>query len=343
MPPVSLRLGRRLGHNIHVSKIPPLFLPFRFTNQFARAVLTSFGILIALCVTDAEGAGLAMSPAFSGTEPRRTLHVEPSAFAPVVVYETVTERCMTFTRASNPDAETCYLLAAPDQVAFDYTRMMVSALLIQPAPRRVLIIGMGGGTLGRSLSTLVPDAEIDHVEIDPAVVRVAERYFDFQTTSHRRVHVEDGRAFVAEAKRHGHQYDLVMLDAFDDRYIPAHLITREFLLMVRDVLTPDGVVVANTAGDSPLFERETATYASVFGAVLQFPAHNRIIMATAGDLPSPDAQHANDLRWRHRLDAIGIDTRVFFQRIERVSATRESGTGDPSLWLTDANAARALK
>ena len=67
----------------------------------------------------------------------------------------------------------------PDRIVMNYPKMMLSALFVNPAPRSMLIIGLGGGTLPRTLRQVVPDTQIDVVEIDPAVVRVARRYFGF--------------------------------------------------------------------------------------------------------------------------------------------------------------------
>lgn len=254
------------------------------------------------------------------SEPRRTLHVEPSRFEPVVIYETASERCMTFTHASNPNAESCYRLSDPSAVVFDYTRMMISALLVKPAPRRILLIGLGGGTLARTLATLVPDALIDSVEIDPAVVRMATRYFGFHRSPTQRIHIADGRAFVVRAAKTDQRYDLIMLDAFGEDYIPAHLMTQEFLIELRRALAPDGVVVTNTAGEGPLYERETATYQAVFGTVLNFPARNRIIMASPGALPDQEALRRHETLWQARLAQVGIDSTVFFDRLERLPA-----------------------
>ena len=63
-----------------------------------------------------------------------------------------------------------------------------------------------------------------------------------------RVHVlvEDGRAYVRHTLRGGKRYDLIMLDAYDNQYIPEHMLTREFLSEVRSLLQPDGIVAANT-------------------------------------------------------------------------------------------------
>ncbi|MFA4914031.1 MAG: fused MFS/spermidine synthase [Burkholderiaceae bacterium] len=274
------------------------------------------GSLLATCMLGVMGT----VAAGQASESRTTLHVEPSSFAPVVIYETATERCMTFTRVNNPNAESCYRLADPEAVAFDYTRMMVSALMVKPAPQRMLLIGLGGGTLATTLATLVPDASIDSVEIDPAVVSMATRYFGYRISPMQRVHIADGRAFIVDAAEKHERYDMVLLDAFSDDYIPAHMMTREFLGHVRGVLAPDGIVVANTAGEGPLHARETATYQAVFGTVLNFPARNRIIVASSDPLPGDDALRRHEALWRARLAQVGINSSVFFDRLQRLTA-----------------------
>src|SRR5690606_34262980 len=122
--------------------------------------------------------------------------------------------------------QTCISLENPDEMVFAYTRMMTTALFTKPNPSRILIVGLGGATLPTALASILPDATIDTVEIDPAVVRVAKQYFGYKTGPRQRVFVEDGRAFIERVHKQGERYDIVMLDAFDDDYIPAHLLTR---------------------------------------------------------------------------------------------------------------------
>ncbi len=76
---------------------------------------------------------------------------------------------------------------------------------------------------------MLPNAQLDIVEIDPAVDRVARKYFGFKPAAKTRVFVEDGRVFVKRAGRQKPNYDLVMLDAFAEDYIPEHMLTKEFL------------------------------------------------------------------------------------------------------------------
>jgi len=241
------------------------------------------------------------------------LHTEPSDFAPILVFEEYGQRCMNFNTIEDDGRHTCMSLENPDEMVFNYTRMMTSALFVNPSPRNVLVVGLGGATLPRALEKILPDAVIDSVEIDPAVVRVAEQFFDFQQGPRQRVFVEDGRAFVERAVRAQQHYDMVMLDAFAVDYIPARLLTRVFLTLVRDLLSPAGGFAANSFTTSHMYDRESATYAAVFGdffnlrAEHRFITANRVIIATRGGLPDDQtlARHAAALK--DTLAPFGID------------------------------------
>jgi spermidine synthase len=166
-----------------------------------------------------------------------------------------------------------------------YPQMMLGALYVNPAPQSILIVGLGGGTLPRALRQLLPNARIDVVEIDPAVVRVANRYFDFAETDKTHIIESDGRVYVKRALRTPQRYDLIMLDAFDHEYIPEHLLTQEFLQEVKSLLSPQGVLAANTFSSSRLYEHESTTYESVFGKFFNLKRDNRVIITRVGALP----------------------------------------------------------
>lgn len=247
----------------------------------------------------------------------RLLHTEPSDFAPIVVFEQYGERCMNFVAIESKGRQTCFQLDEPDTMVFEYTRMMTSALFVKPDPDSVLIIGLGGATLPVALHKILPDTVIHSVEIDPAVVRVAQRYFGYKTGPRQHVFVEDGREFVERAQREGRRYDMVMLDAFDTDYIPAHLLTVEFLQQVRSILAPNGIVVANSFTRSTLYKRESATYAAVFGEFYNLRAAvsgNRVIIAAADALPDTAALQRGAEEMAQRLQPFGIDADVALAR-----------------------------
>ncbi len=234
----------------------------------------------------------------------RVLHEEKSLYRNIVVYEADSLRCLKFGRSAQ-DRQTCVMLKNPNQLVFEYTRMMMAMLYLNPHPGRILIIGLGGGTLPDTLAKLVPDARIDVVEIDPAVVKVARDYFGFKTGPAMQVSEEDGRVFVKHRQREGVHYDLVVLDAFNEQYIPEHMLTREFLNEVKSILTPRGVLAANTFATSGLYEHESATYDAVFGSFYALKSKNRVILVRLGNLPDRAELEANARSLEERLRMFG--------------------------------------
>ncbi|HRD67025.1 MAG TPA: fused MFS/spermidine synthase [Candidatus Competibacter sp.] len=260
-----------------------------------------FNALLALF---ASFASFATSPSTAMT----VVHTEKSLYRNIVVYEESGERCMSFTRRNQTTRQTCQFLSDPNQFVFTYTRMMMGALYLNPHPRKVLVIGLGGGVLPMALARMFPDARIDIVEIDPAVVKVAQQFFGFNPSPQIQVFEEDGRVFVKRAGKSGRQYDLIMLDAFDHEYIPEHLLTQEFLFEVKALLTPDGVLAANTFSSSRLYHHESTTYQAVFGSFynLRIALKNRIILIKMDGLPPLDAVKANAVALEEKLKPLGF-------------------------------------
>jgi len=252
------------------------------------------------------------------------LHNEKSAFEDIVVYESAGERCMKFGSVSAPGRQTCQSPERPQALLFDYTRMMMASLYLRPDPRRILVIGLGGGSLPMALAAAVPAAHIDVVEIDPAVARVARRFFGFKEGPAMRVHVADGREFVQAAARGGERYDLIMLDAFDETYIPRHLSTVEFMREVRAILEPEGVLAANTFSSSGSYASESATYAEVFGDFYNLRSANRVILASTGGLPDRETLAERARALRPRLAPMKVDD----ARLLPMFSTRRDWPGD---------------
>jgi spermidine synthase len=245
---------------------------------------------------------------WGASQGQQMIHSEKSLYREVLVYEEAGERCMCFTRQCRIGRQSCIYLAEPKRFALNYTRMMLAGTLFTGAPpRRVLIIGLGGGSLPTALREILPQAQIDVVEIDPAVARVARKYFNFRDDPRMKVIELDGRVYVKRAIRSGEKYDVIMLDAFDHEYIPEHLLTREFLTEVKSLLTPQGVLVGNTFSSSRLYDHESATYAAVFGTFYNLKAANRVIVARPAGLPDQAALRARAEEYAPVLRGFGMD------------------------------------
>jgi spermidine synthase len=169
----------------------------------------------------------------------------------------------------------------PDHLELPYARVALAGLALCEEPRRILVVGLGGGSLPMFLRKHYPAAAIDVAEIDPGVVDVAKQFFGFREDELTRAHVGDGRQFI-ENVRQG--YDIIFLDAFGARDVPKHLTTQEFLLAVRRALVPSGVVVSNVWRPSanPLHDSMVRTHQEAFDElfILDVPGDvNNILLA----------------------------------------------------------------
>lgn len=267
-----------------------------------RDLMRKLGLLIAVW------AGLQFGAMPAQSQSLKLLHSERSLYREVLVYQGGQERCMCFTRQCRIGRQTCMDMRNPDRFVMSYPQMMMTSLYLQPRPQSVLILGLGGGSMPRVLARLLPQAQIDVVEIDPAVVSVAKRYFDFRPGARLRVIEADGRVYVKRALRERRHYDLIMLDAFDHEYIPEHLLTQEFLREVKSLLSADGVLAANTFSSSRLYDHESTTYASVFGEFFNLRRENRVILAMNKPLPTQQQILAESAKLQPQFAAFGVDT-----------------------------------
>ncbi len=155
----------------------------------------------------------------------------------------------------------------PHHLKLQYTKMVFSGLLYKPEPKNVLILGLGGGIIPKEMRHYFPDIEIDVVEIDAEIPPIAHKYFHFKTDEKLKVHIEDGRVFIKKLllNQSPVKYDMIILDAFNGDYIPFHLMTKEFLEQVKQVLADDGAAIANVFSDNRLFDAEFKTFLEVFG------------------------------------------------------------------------------
>ncbi|MEW6325392.1 MAG: fused MFS/spermidine synthase, partial [Nitrospirota bacterium] len=118
--------------------------------------------------------------------------------------------------------------------------------LLPPDARRLLLVGLGGGALVRSLQR--GPMVVDVVELDPLVADLARRYFGYAPGAGT-LFIEDGRRFLNTTDR---RYDAILLDAYAAEAPPHHLLSVEAFTMVRARLAPEGVLLLNyreVAGD----------------------------------------------------------------------------------------------
>ncbi|MBZ4416864.1 fused MFS/spermidine synthase [Myxococcus sp. RHST-1-4] len=197
----------------------------------------------------------------------------------------------------------------PLRLELPYTRVSMVGLAFVPEPKRILVVGLGGGAMPMFLRAVVPGAHIDVVDIDPDVVAVAKEYFGFREDERLRAHVADGRGFVEAA---GPPYDLVFLDAYGPDSIPEHLATVEFLAAVRARLAEKGAVVGNVWEFPPntRFDSMVRTWHAGFQQLYTFDVRgssNRILVGLAYPEKQPRAALESRAEKQERAKGIPFD------------------------------------
>ena len=153
------------------------------------------------------------------------------------------------------------------------------------APAKMAILGNGAGTTARAYGHYFPEPEVAGVEIDAKLTELGERYFDM-VNPNLEVDHEDARPWLRKSDE---EYDVIMVDAYRQPYIPFYLATVEFFEEVRDHLAPGGVVILNAGHPEGNDDLETVlarTMNEVFPSVLRDPREptNTLLIGAESEL-----------------------------------------------------------
>lgn len=176
-------------------------------------------------------------------------------------------------------------IARPWNLELEYTREMMAALLLREAPRRVLLIGLGAASLTKFLYRHYPQAHLTVVEIEPAVVAAARQFFKLPQDDQRiALIIGDGAEYVLQG---GPEFDLILVDGFDENARTGALETLPFYQACRARLSSDGLMAVNLLTRNRGFNATTERLAEAFDArMLVFPScesGNAIALAATGD------------------------------------------------------------
>lgn len=163
-------------------------------------------------------------------------------------------------------------LKDPQGRGLPYADYVDLAFLYNPNIKHVLVIGLGGGTVPKRFVRDYPKVWVDVVEIDPAVITIAKRYFHIKEGPRLKLHEADGRRFL---RRTNQTWDLILLDAYYADTVPFFLTTREFFTLAKSRLNPGGILVNNVVGQvsgprSKFFRSVYQTMAGVFPQLSAF-------------------------------------------------------------------------
>lgn len=328
-----------LGSVLGTALVGYVLIPY-FSNS-ATMVVTAAALVLAAVVYFvvwgregafagmlAAGAGAALGYGAARNEPLqnipglRELHRTNSNFGLMQVVETADGSRRFY--LNNLLMQNSYDPATRQSVSVFTHLLHGLARAYHPEIRSVFCIGMGVGIVPQQFAR--EGAAVEVVEINPAVVPLAERFFGFEP-GRVRLHLADGRWFAAVQTN---QYDAVILDAFLGESPPAHLMTREAFAVLRQRLRPGGVLVMNSFGDTGrrdfLTASITRTLQAVFRSVRVHGAGLGNVFLVASDQP--------DLQFRRAPEVQAFHPSVRAEAREILEGRFEPVSGD-GLVLTD--------
>jgi spermidine synthase len=208
-------------------------------------------------------------------------------------------------------------LAAPNALDVRYTQKMMSFLLFQPKPRRIVLIGLGGGSLVKFCHCRLPATQMTVLENNPDVIALRDAFLVPPDGANLRVEGGDGAEFLARAEK---GIDVLLVDAFDRTGFAPSLATRDFVEQAHAKLAGSGVLVINLAGDEQAYAGLVGSIMQVFdNQVIVFPVReddSHVLLAFRNPAFEPNWRRlqasAKELRGRY-----GLDFPSFLEKIER--------------------------
>ena len=208
-------------------------------------------------------------------------------------------------------------LKAPNDLAIRYTQKMMAFLLFQPHPKRIVLIGLGGGSLIKFCYQRMPGTQLTAVELDPAVIAFRDTFLMPPDDERLQVLEADGAEFLENTTK---GIDVLLVDAFDKTGFAPSLANREFFDNAYAKLSGNGVLVINLAG-------EKETYAGLIGEAMHVFDDQVIVISVPDDgnhiLYAFKERHFEPRwRWLHNYAKelrakFGLDFPAFVEKLER--------------------------
>jgi spermidine synthase len=221
-----------------------------------------------------------------------------------------------FLHLGGPAVQSAMRIRDPWALELEYTRAMMAFLLFQPAPRKVVLIGLGGGSLAKFIHRNLPDTRLTALEVNPEVAEAARAFFLLPPDDKRlSVQVGDGAAFVYA---HPDSQDVLLVDGYDAKRIVEDLASESFYLACQAMLRPGGVAVFNLWGSDKSFPVYFERLSAVFGDhLMRLPSERKgNIIVFAFQPPLPDLSLAVLTRQAQELSAsLGLEMDDFLFRL----------------------------
>ena len=244
--------------------------------------------------------------------PQQELEVDyTSKFSHIKITRQNNVRTLWFVRDNGEEVvESQVNLERPWDLLVEYTQFMFLSYLFRPAPERVCIVGLGGGSMVHFLNHYDRKVKVNVVEIDPAIVHYAAVAFKVTSGGNVKITTDDGIQYLKNTQT---LYDVIYMDAFlkpsqetDNTGVPVRMKTVKFYKEVQKKLNPDGVVVFNL-NPHPGLEEDVQTIRQAFPSVYVFRLRGTglVVVASTADRPiglTALKRHAVELDRRFRAN-----------------------------------------
>ncbi|MDX1957138.1 MAG: hypothetical protein SFU98_01125 [Leptospiraceae bacterium] len=186
------------------------------------------------------------SPNFAETQVKEV----KTKYSHIKVLDEGSIRTMYFVRDNGEEViESSQDKLFPKNLFLLYTQKMFASMLIQPKPEKAILAGLGGGSMVHYINHTYPNLELDVVEIDPEIYKLAKEYFSLKENKRTKIYIED---FFVHIKKNKQKYSIIFMDAFlkpseltDESGINLKAKDKEFLNDLKNHLAPNGVVAFN--------------------------------------------------------------------------------------------------
>ena len=239
----------------------------------------ALGILAASLVLPGINSSATFGEPLAGEEdPMKLLDQIETPYNNIFIYGNKNLISMRFKRYGRSFNESTLNVNNLRELPLSHYKLMPAGLLYVDDPNSMLMVGLGGGVTSTYIHRYLTRMDITAVEIDPGVIDAAKKYFRVAEDSTYSVVAADGRIFLV---RNPDVFDIIIIDAYRGGYVPFHLTTKEFYLLVRKRLKKGGCVVINAHAGSRLFDSTIATVRSVFENMDAFKSegNNAILVA----------------------------------------------------------------
>lgn len=208
-------------------------------------------------------------------------------------------------------------LVSPNDLDLRYTQKMMSFLLFNPRPKRIALIGLGGGSLIKFCYHRMSSPHLTAVELNPEVIALRDAFKLPEDGPRLQVLEGDGAAYIEAAEK---GIDVLLLDAFDKTGFAPSLANREFFQSAFEKLSGNGILVINLAG-------EKESYAGLIGEVMHVFDEQAIVFSVPEDgnhilIAFKERYFEPRWRWLHNYakelrGKFGLDFPAFVTKMER--------------------------